>query len=170
MLCHSAAQCGNDVAAQNDIGLYFRVAQVEIAVFEALALICFAGVVDLKRQLVVAAAAEHGDLRRRDLDVAGGELRVFAGALAHDARDGNGGFLIEGLYDVHHLFVFDDDLRGAVEIAQHQKRKVIADFADVLHPADQGDGLARICKAELTAGMGSRLCHGLFPLSFSITH
>ncbi len=90
--------------------------------------------VDLERQLVITAAAEHGDLRRRDLDVAGGELRVFAGALAHDAHNGNRGFLIEGLYNVHHLFVFDDDLRGAVEIAQHQKRKVIADFADVFLP------------------------------------
>ena len=124
-----------------------------------LALVCFAGMVDLERQLVITAAAEHGDPRRRDLDVAGGELRVFAGALAHDARNGNRGFLIEGLYNVHHLFVFDDDMRGAVEIAQHQKRKVIADFADVFHPADQCDGLACVCKAEFAAGMGSRLCH-----------
>ena len=69
--------------------------------------------VDLERQLVITAAAEHGDLRRRNLDVAGGELRVFAGALAHDARNGNRGFLIEGLYNVHHLFVFDDNLRRA---------------------------------------------------------
>ena len=49
-------------AAQNDVVLDGGVAQIEIAVLESRALVGLTAAVDLKRQLVVAAAAEQLDL------------------------------------------------------------------------------------------------------------
>ena len=80
MVHHRAAQRRDDVAAQNDVVLDGGVAQIEIAVLESRTLVGLTAAVDLKRQLVVAAAAEDLDLLGHDLDLAGGELGV--GALA----------------------------------------------------------------------------------------
>ena len=57
MLHHGLAQRGDDVAAQDDVLLDGGIAQVKIAVFEALRLVGLAAAVDLERQGVVAAAA-----------------------------------------------------------------------------------------------------------------
>ena len=155
MVHHSLADGGDDIAAQDDVALDSGVAQVEIAVLQALRLVGVAAAVDLERQLVVLAAAQQLDLLRHDLDVAGGLLGVFACAFPHGAGDGDGRLLVDALDDVHDLFRLDDDLRRAVEITQDDKGKVIADHADVFHPADQRDMLAGVFDAELAAGMGS---------------
>lgn len=84
-----------------------------------------------------------------------GCVGVFACALAHGAGHGDGRLLVDALDDVHDLFRLDDDLRRAVEITQDDKGKVIADHADIFHPADERDMLACVFNAELAAGMGS---------------
>ena len=152
---HGLPQGGDDIAAQDDILFDRRVTQVEIAVFEALGLVGVAAAVDLKRQLVILAAAEQLDALRHDLNVAGGLLGVLAGALAHGTGDGDGRLLVDALDLAHDLLGLDDDLRRAVEITQDEKGEVIADHADIFHPADQRDMLADIFHAELAAGMGS---------------
>ena len=63
--------------------------------------------------------------------------------------------LLMPLIGVHDLLGLDDDLRRAVEITQDEKGEVIADHADIFHPADQRDVLADVFHAELAAGMGS---------------
>ena len=141
------------------------VAQVEIAVLQAQRLVGVAAAVDLERQLVVAAAAEHLDLRGHDLNVAGGLLGVFARALAHGALHGDRGLLVERLDDLHHVLGLDDDLRRAVEIAQNDESKVVAHDAHVFHPAAERDGFAAVGKAQLAAGMSSGLHHSMFLLS-----
>ncbi len=156
---HGLAQRGDDLAAQDDVLLDGGVAQVEIAVFETLALVGVAAAVDLKGQLVVAAAAEHLDLLGDDLNVAGGLPGVLAGALADKALDGDGGFLVDGLDDGHHLLGLHNDLGCAVEVAHDDECKVAADLAHVLHPADDLDFLPHMLQAELIAGMGTVLHH-----------
>ncbi len=159
MLGHRLAQRGDHLAAQDDVLLDGGVSQIQIAVFEALGLVGLAAAVDLKGQLVVAAAAEHLDLLGDDLDIAGREFRVLAGALAHDAFDGDRGFLVDGLDGLHHFLVLNDDLRGAVEVAHDDEGKVAAHLAHVLHPADDLDLLPDVLHAELVAGMGTGLHH-----------
>ena len=152
---HGLPQRGNDVAAQDDVLLDGGVAQIEIAVFQTLRLVGVTAAVDLKRQLVVLAAAQQLDPFRNDLNVAGGLLGVFAGALTHGAGDGDGRLLVDALDNAHDLFRLDDDLRRAVEITQDEEGEVIADHADIFHPADERDMLACVFNAELAAGMGS---------------
>jgi len=157
---HGLAQRGNDLAAQDDVLLDRGIAQVEIAVLETHGLVGVAAAVDLERQLVVAAAAEHLDFFRHDLNVAGGQLRVLARALAHGAGDGDGGLLVDRLDGGHHLLGLHDELRRAVKIAQDGEGKIVADDADVLEPADERDALARVLKAQRAAGVGTGLKHG----------
>ena len=159
MLHHRLAQCRNDIAAQDDIPLYGRISQVEIAVFKTRGFVRFSAAVNLKRQLVVAAAAENLDLFGNDLDIAGGLLGIFAGALADSAFNGNGAFLVDVLYYLHHVLGLDYNLRCAVEVADNDERKVLADLADILHPADYFDLLAHMLQTELIAGMCTGLCH-----------
>ena len=154
---HRAAQRRDDVAAQDDVVLDGGVAQIEIAVLESRALVGLTAAVDLKRQLVVAAAAEDLDLLGHDLDLAGGELGVGALAQADRAGDGDGALLVDALDGLHHLGGIDDDLRRAVKIAQDDEREVTADLADILHPAGQRYGFARVGGAELPAGVGTVL-------------
>ena len=105
------------------------------------------------------AAAQHLDLGGDDLDLTGGKLGVFGVALPHDAFHGNGGFLVERLDDVHHLLGVNYHLRGAVKVADHDKGEVLADDADVFHPADDADLLARVREPQLPAVVGSVLGH-----------
>ena len=65
--------------------------------------------------------------------------------------------LVDALDGLHHLGGIDDDLRRAVKIAQDDEREVIADLADILHPAGQRYGFARVGGAELPAGVGTVL-------------
>ena len=157
MIHHRAAQRRDNVAAEDDVVFDRGVAQIEIAVPESRALIGLAAAVDLKGQLIVAAAAENLDFLGHDLDLAGGEPGVGALAAAHRAGDGNGALLVDALDGLHHLGGIDDNLRRAVKIAKDDEREVIADLADVLHPAGQRDGFARVGGAELPAGVGTVL-------------
>ena len=152
---YALPQGGDDVAAQDDVLLDGGVARVEIAVLQTLGLIRVAAAVDLEREFVVLAAAEQFDLLRHDFNVAGGLLGVLACAFPHGAGHGDGRFLVDALDDVHDLFRFNDDLRCAVEITQNEEGKVIADHADIFHPADERNMFACVFDAELAAGMGS---------------
>ena len=163
---HGGAQRGHHLAAQDDVLLYGGVAQVEIAVLQAQRLIGVAAAVDLKRQLVIAAAAEHLDLRGHDLNVAGGQLGVFARALAHDALDGDRGLLVERLDDLHHVLGLNDDLRRAVKITDDDEGKILSDLADVFHPADDADLLADVFEPQLVASVCAGLKHTPDSLSF----
>ena len=153
VLGHRLTQGGDNVAAQNDILLDGGISQVEVAVFETRGLVGLAAAVYLKGQLVIAALAEDLYLFGDDLDVAGRLLGVLAGALADDALDGNSALLVDGVDNVHHFLGLNDDLSGAVEIADNDEREVIADLADVLHPADDLDFLAYVFEAQLVAGV-----------------
>ena len=163
---HGGAQRGHHLAAQDDVLLYGGVAQVEIAVLQAQRLVGVAAAVDLKRQLIVAAAAEHLDLGGHELNVAGGLLGVFARALAHDALDSNRGLLVEGLDDLHHVLGLNDDLRRAVKITDDDKGKILSDLADVFHPADDADLLADVFEPQLVASVCAGLKHTPDSLSF----
>ena len=155
MFKHGLPERSYNVAAQNYIVLNFGVPQIKITVFEPLRFIRFAAAVYFKGQLVINAAAEQLDLLGNDLNVASGLIGVLACALAHGTGNGDGGFLIDALYYVHHLFGFYNYLRCAVKIAQHHKGEVAAHYADVFHPARKRYLLIYIGKPKLAAGMGS---------------
>ena len=156
---HRLTQRGDHLAAQDDVLLHRGIAQVEVAVLQALRFVGLAAAVDLKGQGIVAAAAEHLDLLGHDLDLAGGLLAVLARALAHGALDGDGALLVDPLDDLQVGLVLDDDLRRAVEIAQHDERQIAADLADVFHPADELDLLAHILDAKLVTVVCTGLHH-----------
>ena len=169
VLGHSLPQGGHHLAAEDDVLLHSGVAQIEIAVLQAQRLVRVAASVDLERQLVVPAAAEHLDLVRHDLNVAGGLLGVLAGALAHHALDRDGRFLVQGLDDLHHVLGLDDDLRGAIEITDDDKREILPDLADIFHPADDAHALPGVFEPQLAAIVGTGLKHTPTSLSFDST-
>ena len=160
LLGHQPPQLGHHLTAQDDVGLHGGVAQVEEAVFQAGVLVGVLALVDLKGQLVVNALAQHLDFFGDDLDFAGGELGILALPLPDGAGDGDGGLLVDGLDELHHLFIFNDHLGGAVEVPQDAERKIRAHLPDILQPANDGNGLARVGKTQLAAVMGSGLHHG----------
>ena len=159
MLHHRLAQCRNDIAAQDDILLDCGISQIKVSVLEACGLVGLTTAVYLKRQLVIAAAAENFYLLGHDLDIAGGLLGIFAVTLTDNALDGNGAFLIDALYDLHHVLGLNDDLSGAVKITDDDESEVLADLTDILHPADNLDLPANMLHAELIAGVCTGLCH-----------
>ena len=159
VLHHGLAQRGDDVAAQDDVLLHIGVAQVQIAVLEPLGLVGLPAAVDLEGQLIVAAAAQDGDLLRHDLDLAGGHLGGLAGPLPDGARHGDGGLLVDAIHHVHHLFGLYYQLSGSVEITQNDKSEILADFSHVLEPADQCDSLANVADPKFITIMGSGLNH-----------
>ena len=159
LLGHQAAQLGNHLAAQHDVVLHRRIPQVEEAVFQAGILIGIPGLVDFKGQLVVDALAQHLNIGGDNLNVAGGQLGVLALPLPHDAGDGDGGLLVDGLDQLHHFLGFHNHLGGAVVVPQNQECKIGADFPDVFQPADNGNLLAHIGKTQFAAGMSSGLLH-----------
>ena len=158
VLRHGGPQSGHHLAAQDDVIFHSGVPQVQIPVLQALGLVGLPAAVDLKGKAVVAAAAQHLDFAGDHLNVAGGQLGVFARALAHGALHGDGGLLVERL-DGHHLLGLDDHLRGAVEIPQHHKGEVTAHLPDIFHPTYDLHGLPGIGQPQLPAGMGTHLHH-----------
>ena len=159
LLSHQAAQLGNDLAAQDDVGLDCGVTQVQVTVLQSDIFISVLGLVDLEGQLVVDTLAQHLDLSGNNFDLTGGDLGVLALTLTDNAGDGDGGFLGDGLDDLHHLFVLDDHLRSAIVVTEHAEGKVIAHFTDIFQPANDGDLLAGVCEAQLAAIMCSGLLH-----------
>ena len=156
---HGGAQGGHHVAAQDDVVFHLRVAQVQIAVLEPLGLVRLPGAVDGEGQLVVPAAAQHLDPGGDDLDVAGGQLGVFAVPLPDHALHRDGGLLVQPLDSGHHLLRLDDHLGGAVEVPEHQEGQVLAHLPDVLHPAHEFDLLPRVFDAKVVTGVCARLNH-----------
>ena len=69
---HGGADGGDHLAAQDDIFLDLRVAQVQIAVFQAQGLVSFAAVVDLEGQFVILTFAQ-------DFNFLGDHLHVSSG-------------------------------------------------------------------------------------------
>ena len=126
VLHHAAAQLCDNVAAKNDFLLDCRVAQIQITVFQTCIFVCFLGTVDLKRKLIVDTFAEYGNLCRHNLDLAGRQIRVFAGALTDYTGNGDCGFRIDTGNLLHHFLGLDDDLCGSVEITQNQKAEILA--------------------------------------------
>ena len=163
VLGHGLTQSGNNIAPENDVLLHRRISQVQVAVLQPLGLVGLPAAVDLKGQLVIAAAAQYLDLGGNHFDLAGGDLFVLALPLPDDAGDGDGGLLVQGLHHRHHFLGFNDHLGGAVEVPEHNKCKVAAHLPDILHPPGQGYGFACIGKPQLSAGMGSGLKHDIPP-------
>ena len=157
VLVHRLAQGGDDVAAHDDVLLHIGVAQVEIAVLQADALVRLAGAVNLERQLIVAAAPQHVDFLRLHLNVARGNLRILVVAFAHDAGHGDDALLVEAADDFHLLLVVNNDLRRAIEIAQDDEREVRADDAHAIHPAGQLHALTRVRQPQFVACMSTVL-------------
>ena len=159
MLGHGLAQGGHHIAPQHNVVPDCGVPQVQIAVLQPGGLVGVPAPVDLKGQLVVAAAAQHLDLAGDDLHIAGGHLGVLAVPLPDGAGDLNGGLLIEALDNGHHVLGLDDHLGGAVKIPDDDEGEVLAHLPDVFHPSGNGDGLARVAQPQLAAGVGSGLKH-----------
>ena len=163
VLSHGLTQSGYHIAAENDILLDCGVPEIQIAVLEPLRLVGLPAAVDLKGQLIIAAASQHLDLSGNHLNLAGGELLVLALPLPDNAGDGDGGLLVQGLYHRHHFLRFNDHLSGAVEVPEDDKGKIAAHLADILHPACQGYGLSCVGKPQLSAGVCSGLKHDIPP-------
>ncbi len=159
MLHHGLADGGHHLAAQDDIALDGGVAQIQIAVFQPLSLVGLPAVVDLKGQLVVAAAAQNADLGGDHLDLAGGQLGIFAGALPHHAGDLQGGLLVQALDLGQQRGVLHQKLGGAVKVPQHHEGQTSGNEPDIFHKAGQRYRLARVGQPKLAAGMGSGLHH-----------
>ena len=122
-------------------------------------LVSVPALVDLKGQLVVEALAQHLDFLGHDFNVAGGQLGILALPLPDGAGDGDGGFLIDGLDQLHHVLGLHHHLSGAVVVPQHQEGKVGAHFPDIFQPADDGHFLACVPEPQLAAGIRSGLLH-----------
>ncbi len=165
LLGHEPAQLRHHLAAQNDIALDGRVAQIQEPVLEAGIFVRLLGLVDLKGQLVVNTLAKHLDLLRNHLNFTGGKLGVLALPLPDDTGDGQGGLLVDGLDPLHHVLGLDNHLGSTVVVPEHTEGKVRAHLPDVFQPADNGHGLAGIGKPELAAVMCSGLHHRKDPLS-----
>ncbi|CUO49674.1 Uncharacterised protein [Flavonifractor plautii] len=148
-------QGGHHLAAEDDVVLHLRVAEIQIAVLQAGGLVGLPAAVDLEGQLVVAAAAQHLHRLRHHLDVAGGQLGILGVPLPHHTGDLDGGLLVQPLEGLPHGLVLHDHLGHAVEVPQDGEGKVLAHLADVLQKARQGDGLAHVLHAELPAGVGA---------------
>ena len=152
MLGHALAQRGDDVGAEDYVLLDLGVAQVEVAVLEAGALIGLTAAVYLEGQLAVEALAEHFDALGDYLDVAGGHVGVLAGALAHHALNTYRALAGDGLEGLDHVLGLGDDLGGAVEVAHDDEGERGGDLAHVLHPAADLYLFSGVGGAELAAG------------------
>ncbi len=153
MLHHSLTECSNDVAAKNDVLLNFRITKVEITVLQTCILICLAGVVDLERKFVIAAAAEYFYLGRNDLDVAGCLIRVLRRTLTDYTGHLDRGLLIDRFEFFYLIFGLQNDLCRSVEVAEDNEAEIASDLTHIFHPAGKRYCLSRVGKTELAAVM-----------------
>ena len=153
MVHHGLAKGGHDIAAENDILLHFRITKVEITILQTGILVCFTGVVDLERQLVITAAAEDPDLFRNDFDIAGCLVRVLRRSFSDDARNLDRRLLIDRFQFFYLIFGLENDLCRTVEITKHNESEIASDLTHIFHPADQRDILSRVGKTKLAAVM-----------------
>ena len=159
LLGHEPPQLRHHLAAQDDVGLYRGIPQVQEPILEPGILIGLPAFVDFKGQLVVNALAQHLDVLRHHFNVAGGQLGVLALPLPDGAGDGDGGLLVDALDHLHHLFGLHHHLGGAVKVPQDQEGKVGTHLTDVFQPANNGHILPHVRKPQLAAGIRSGLLH-----------
>ena len=159
MIGHGAAQRGNHLAAQDDVFLHLRIAQIQIAVLQPQGLIGFPAVVNLERQRVIPAAAQYFNGIRYHFHLTGGHIGVFAGALPHRSVNAQHALLIQSGHLLQHCFGFQHHLRGTIEVPQHQKSQAAANLPQVFHPTAELYAFSRIAPAKLSAGMGPILYH-----------
>ena len=159
MLCHGLPQGGHYLAPEDDVVLHRRVPQVQIAVLQAGGLVGLPAAVDGEGQLVVLAAAQHLNFAGHHLDLAGGQLGVLAVPLPDGALHGDGGLLVDGLQQGHHVGGLRHHLSGAVEVPDHGEGQLTAYLPEVFQPAADFYGLAGVGEPQLSAGMGAILCH-----------
>ena len=159
MLCHGLPQGGHYLAPEDDVVLHRRVPQVQIAVLQAGGLVGLPAAVDGERQLVVLAAAQHLNFAGHHLDLAGGQLGVLAVPLPDGALHGDGGLLVDGLQQGHHVGGLRHHLSGAIEVPDHGEGQLTAYLPEVFQPAADLYGLAGVGEPQLSAGMGAILCH-----------
>ena len=155
MVDHGGAQGGHHLAAEDDVVLHLRVAEIQIAVLQPLGLVGLPAAVDGEGQLIVAAAAQHLQLLGHHLDVAGGQLGVLGVPLPHRAGDLDGRLLVQLLEGLPHLLTVDDHLGDTVEVPQDGEGEVLSHLPEILQKARQGDGLAHVLHAEFPAGVGA---------------
>ena len=98
MLGHGLTERSDNVAAQDDVALDRRIAQVEITVLQTDGFVGITAAIDFKGQLILAAAAENFNLRRHDLNLAGRLLRVLARTFADDTGHTDGRFLVDAAH------------------------------------------------------------------------
>ena len=161
---HGSAQISDNLAAQYDLGLNFRVSQIQITVLQTDIFIRILGVVNLERKLVVAALSENGQCLRNNLDFSGRKVRVLGAALAHGSGDFNGRLVVDGGQLFHDILGFYYDLSGSVKISENHKSQVLADLTEVFIPADKLYFLADIGQSQLAAIVCTSL-HWYFILS-----
>ena len=103
----------------------------------------------------MAAAAQHLDFGGDYLNVAGGQLGVFAVPLPDCASDLDHRLLIQLLDGLDGILRLQHNLGGAIEIPQDQEGQALTDLPQVFHPARQGHFLACLLHAQLAAGVGA---------------
>ena len=155
VLRHRLTKCCNHLAAKNDILLHFRIAKIQITIFQTGLFICLAAVIDFERKVRIAAASENRYAVRHHLDLAGRLLRILGASLPNNALYGNGRFLGDRLKLIHHVFVLDHDLCRAVEITKNGKSEIGGNHTKIFQPAGQLNLFAGVTDAELSAGMST---------------
>ena len=153
MIHHGLTQSSDYVAAQDDILLYFRIAKIQIAVFQTGILVRLAGMVDLEGQFVITAAAQDLNLFRHHFDVAGRKIRVLGGTLSDRSGHLDRRFLVDRLQFLDLILGLQNDLCRTVEIAKNHESQVASDLTHIFHPADQCDLFTHVGKSQLAAVM-----------------
>ena len=161
LIGHAAAQAGNHVRTQHDVGVQAFAAQIEEAVFQAdvLRIILFA--CDRHRQF---------DRRRLDRDVARAhfnrarrQVRVDRFGRARDdvAGDRHHAFGTQAVEDrERRIAAVGDDLGKPIMVAQIDEQQP-AMVALAMHPSRDADRLADLFGAKLAAIMGAIGVHGI---------
>ena len=114
---HFLAKLRHDLAAEYNLALHRGISKIQITVFQPRVLIRLSGLVDLKRKCIVEAFSQDFDLFGNDLDLAGRQFHVLAGALSHNPRHGNRGLLVHTVDDLHHLLGLHNHLRDSIKIS-----------------------------------------------------
>ena len=145
---HARTQRIDDAPAQHDVGVQLLAPEIEKAIFQPGVL--WVRLIAENRQRQVAGRAEHLDLARVDLDIAGRHIRVFRarGTPAHVSVDPDDELRAQPLRVAERRRIgIDDALRPAVMVAQIDEQNA-AVIADAVTPAGKTDRLALLGEAE----------------------
>ena len=144
-----------DARASDQVLLQRRASEVEIAVFEPDILAGLAVIHDLKGRGL--RLREHAQIGHLDLDVTGGDLVGFGGALAHPAHRAQDILRAGGerlVKDRAVGAVVERELDDAGAVAQVDEDE-LAEVALTLNPAADRDGLADVFTSQGAAVMGA---------------